>query len=77
MEKDLNSLRQMMTKIAVETALNVELDEYLRDVKHQEFNQISRRNGFTRKILTTEGGRFEVDIPRDRDSRFQPQLIEW
>lgn len=66
-----------MTKIAVETALNVELDEYLRDVKHQEFNQISCRNGFARKILTTEDGRFEVDIPRDRDSRFQPQLIKW
>lgn len=35
-EKDLNSLSQLMTKIAVETALNIELDEYLGYEEHQE-----------------------------------------
>ena len=34
-EKDLNSFSQLMTKIAVETALNIELDEYLGYEEHQ------------------------------------------
>ncbi len=35
-ESDLNDFRQMLTKVTVETALNVELDEHLGYDKHQE-----------------------------------------
>ena len=66
----------MMTKIAIETALNVDLDEHLGYEKHQESSHSSSRNGFTSKMLKTEEGQFEVDIPRDRDSRFTPQLVK-
>ena len=75
-EKDLNSFSQLMTKIAVETALNVELDDHLGYEKHQESSHSNSRNGFTAKTLKTEEGQFEVDIPCDRDSRFTPQLIK-
>jgi len=75
-EKDLNSFSQLMTKIAVETALNVELDDHLGYEKHQESSHSNSRNGFTTKTLKTEEGQFEVDIPRDRDSSFTPQLVK-
>lgn len=75
-EKDLNDFSQMMTKIAVETALNVELDDHLGYEKHQESSHSNSRNGFTTKTLRTEEGQFEVDIPRDRDSSFTPQLVK-
>jgi len=75
-EKDLNSFSQLMTKIAVETALNVELDDHLGYDKHQESSHNNSRNGFTTKTLKTEEGQFEVDIPRDRDSSFTPQLVK-
>jgi len=65
-----------MTKIAVETALNVELDEHLGYEKHQESSVSNSRNGFTTKTLKTEEGQFEVEIPRDRDSSFTPQLVK-
>ena len=75
-EEDLNSFSQMMTKIAVETALNVELNEHLGYEKHQESRHTNSRNGFTKKTLKTEEGQFEIDIPRDRDSSFTPQLVK-
>ena len=75
-EKDLNSFSQMLTKVTVEAALNVELDEHLGYDKHQESATDNYRNGFSSKTLKTEDGQFEVDIPRDRHSEFEPQLIK-
>jgi len=75
-EKDLNSFSQLMTKIAVETALHVELDDHLGYEKHQESSHSNSRNGFTTKTLKTEEGQFEIDIPRDSDSSFTPQLVK-
>lgn len=74
-EKDLNVFSQMLTKITVEAALNAELDEHLGYSKYQQSEGENSRNGFSRKTLKTEDGQFEVAIPRDRDSSFEPQLV--
>ena len=50
-EADLNEFRQMLTKITVETALNVELDDHLGFVKHEQSETDNNRNGFTSKTL--------------------------
>ena len=55
-EKDLNSFSQMLTKVTVEAALNVELDEHLGYDKHQESATDNYRNGFSSKTLKTEDG---------------------
>ena len=75
-EKDLNAFSQMLTKITVETALNAELDEHLGYDRHQTSIGSNARNGFSSKTLKTEDGEFEIDVPRDRDSSFEPQLIK-
>lgn len=75
-EKDLNAFSQMLTKITVETALNAELDDHLGYDKHQDSPTENSRNGFSSKKLITEDGSFDVDIPRDRDSSFEPQLVK-
>ncbi len=74
-EKDLNAFNQMLTKITIEAALNAELDEHLGYDKYQQSDTENSRNGFSRKTLKTEDGQFEVTIPRDRDSSFEPQLV--
>jgi putative transposase len=74
-EKDLNAFSQMLTKITVEAALNAELDEHLGYGKYQQSEGENSRNGFSSKTLKTEDGQFEVAIPRDRNSSFEPQLI--
>ena len=65
-EADLNEFRQMLTKITVETALNVELDDHLGFSKYERSETDNNRNGFTSKTLQTEDGQFELNTPRDR-----------
>ena len=75
-QKDLNSFSQMLTKITVEAALNAELEEHLGYEKHQQSSGGNSRNGLSSKRLQTEEGQFDVDIPRDRNSDFEPQLVK-
>ena len=75
-EADLNEFRQMLTKITVETALNVELDDHLGFARHEPSETDNNRNGFTSKTLQTEDGQFELNTPRDRVGSFEPQLVK-
>lgn len=74
--EDLNEFQQMLTRITVEAALNIELDEHLGFERESVSALQNSRNGYTRKTLQTEAGQFEVDTPRDRAGRFEPQLVK-
>ena len=37
-------------------------------------NTDNRRNGYTHKTLKTTMGDVEIEVPRDRDGSFDPQL---
>ena len=75
-EKDLSDFTQMLTKVAVEAALNGELDAHLGYEKHQKSPTTNSRNGHTTKTLKTEDGEFQLNTPRDREGSFEPQLVK-
>ncbi len=75
-EKDLSDFSRMLKKITVEAALNAELDDHLGYDKHQPSENGNSRNGYSSKTVISEDGRFEVDVPRDRDGSFQPQIVK-
>ncbi len=75
-EKDLNNFSQMLTKVAVEAALNAELEEHLGYEKNAKSSNTNSRNGKTSKTVRTESGQFELETPRDRDGSFEPQLVQ-
>ena len=75
-EEDLNVFRQMLTKITVEAALNVELEDHLGFGKGEQSEAGNNRNGYTSKTLQTEDGQFELDTPRDRAGSFEPKLVK-
>jgi len=75
-EADLNEFRQMLTKITVETALNVELDDHLGFERHEQSESSNNRNGFSSKTLQTEDGQLTLGTPRDRAGSFEPQLVK-
>lgn len=70
-------LVQELTKRLAETALDAELAAYLGYEKHarEGRNKQNSRNGHTAKRVKTGTGELEVEIPRDRDGTFEPQLI--
>jgi len=63
----LDSLKKALT----ERALNAEMDHHL--ASGEDAGNI--RNGYGRKTVTTETGKLEIDVPRDRQATFDPQLI--
>lgn len=75
-EHDLSDFKKMLTKLSLEAALEGELNEHLGYRKHERTETGNSRNGISRKTLQTEEGVLEIDVPRDRDSSFAPQLVK-
>lgn len=67
---DADGLLDDLKKALAERALNAEMDHHL--ASDEAGNS---RNGYGRKTVTTGTGKLELDIPRDRQATFDPQLI--
>ena len=67
-----------LTKQVLETGLEVEMEEHLGYEKHSAAgrNGENSRNGTRSKTVITEIGPIEVDVPRDRDGSFEPQMVK-
>ena len=61
-----------MLKDFLEAALEAEIDAHLDDENRHHGN---RKNGYSKKLLKTSEGSFELATPRDRDSDFEPQTV--
>lgn len=70
-------LLQHLTKVVVEAALDGEMDDHLGYAKHDPADRDggNSRNGKRGKSLLTEAGPVDIEVPRDRDASFQPQLV--
>ena len=74
--EDLNQLSAMFKKLMIETALNTELTEHLGYEKHQPKKTNNHRNGSSPKVVLTPDGLLNLEIPRDREGLFEPQIIK-
>jgi len=72
-----NGLLKQLTKLLVEKALEAEMNTHLGHDKNQPIQNTTgnARNGKSRKTLTGEFGQLPIEIPRDRQGSFEPQLI--
>ncbi len=69
-------LLKQLTRQVLETALNQELTEHLGHEKHGQPVAGNVRNGTRAKTVLTEStGQVQVDVPRDRDGTFEPQIV--
>ncbi|MDN2481417.1 IS256 family transposase [Vibrio agarivorans] len=74
-ESDLDDFRKMLTKVTVETALNAELDDHLGYEKHANKLSSNTRNGYSAKTIITDDGEVPIEVPRDRETSFEPKLV--
>lgn len=72
----MNGLKDMF-KDVLQEALEAEMDETLGYGKYdaEEKNIDNSRNGYSKKTVKTELGPVEINIPRDRNGDFQPQIV--
>ncbi len=77
-EDDLNSVMRQLSKGLLERILETEMTEHLgHEVGGEVINPEGNiRNGKSKKTLKGELGQLELDIPRDRQASFEPQLIK-
>ena len=69
-------LLKQLTKTVLEAALNEELTEHLGHEHRAAATSGNVRNGTrTKTVLTESSGHVEIDVPRDRDGSFEPQIV--
>ena len=76
-----NGLVQRLVKDVLENILEAEMDEHLGRDKYQRQSNIETgernyRNGYSQKNLRSSFGDVDLDIPRDRKSEFEPQIVK-
>nr|WP_020109886.1 IS256 family transposase [Nocardia sp. 348MFTsu5.1] len=73
-----NGLLNQLTKNVLETALDAEMTEHLGYDKHDPVGRGSgnSRNGMRSKTVLTEIGPVDIEVPRDTNSSFDPQIVK-
>ena len=71
-------LLAQLTKLVLESSLQGELDAHLGYGKHDPAGRDggNSRNGTRAKTVLTKAGPVEIEVPRDREGSFEPQLVK-
>ncbi|MEA2001709.1 MAG: transposase, partial [Actinomycetota bacterium] len=72
-----DGLLSQVSKAVLERILNEELTDHLGYGKHDPAGRGSgnSRNGTSAKVLLTDAGALDLDVPRDRNGDFEPQIV--
>jgi len=72
-----NGILKQFTKALLERAMQVEMSEHLGYEKHDAAgdNSGNSRNGSSGKTLKGDFGELPIEVPRDRNSEFEPKII--
>src|ERR1700694_1563486 len=72
-----NGLLKQLTKALLERAMNAELTQQLGYEKHDPkgYHSGNSRNGTSSKTVKGDCGEIEIEVPRDRNASFEPQIV--
>ena len=72
-----NGLVKEFIKRVLQTALDAEMEQQLGYEKHKKASKTSSnsRNGYSKKTVKGDFGAVDVEIPRDREAAFDPQIV--
>lgn len=75
---DVNSMMREMMSVILEGALDGELEDELGYSKYDYKNKDidNSRNGYSKKTMHTSYGDMDLDVPRDRNGSYEPQVIK-
>lgn len=78
-EEDLFGPDGVFTKLkgaVMERLLEAEMTEHLGHERQGRRKGSNSRNGYSRKTVQTDSGPVEIQVPRDRQGTFEPQLVK-
>ena len=73
-----NGLMQRLFGNIIQQFLEAEMEEHLGREKYDRIDSDSRnyRNGYSQKTIKSSFGESKVEIPRDRNGEFEPQIVK-
>ena len=78
--KDISNVFNELRGKVIQRLLDAEMDEFLGYGKssHENKSSANRRNGYTSKSkkVKTDYGEITICPPRDRDGKFEPQIVK-
>lgn len=60
----------------IQEMLESEMNEHLGYEKYERSENTNSRNGYKTKRVRSGMGEYEIDVPQDRDSSFEPQIVK-
>jgi len=72
---ELESFLSQLHKRGIEKMLEAELDVHLGYDKHSKSDNTNARNGYSTKSIKSDYGETIINVPRDRDSSFEPIVV--
>ena len=77
-EKDLADPLGQFMKMTIQKALDTEMENHLGYEKYSppERNKKNSRNGYSSKTIKGDYRELEIEVPRDRESEFEPQIVK-
>lgn len=60
----------------IKSMMEAEMDEHLGYQKNERSDNPNYRNGTKRKTVRSNYGEFQIDVPQDRDSSFEPKVVK-
>jgi len=76
--EDIQEKLKSLFKDTLQEIFEAEMDEHLGYSKHDPAgnNSGNSRNGYSKKKIKTRYGKTEIEVPRDRNAEFEPQVIK-
>ena len=60
----------------IKSMMEAEMDDHLGYEKSQRSDNDDYRNGYKRKQVNSRYGSMEIEVPQDRKSTFEPQVVK-
>ena len=73
--KDIQEALKDLLGGTIQSMLESEMDEHLGYSSYERSDNENSRNGKKTKKLRSHSGEFEIEVPQDRDSSFEPVLV--
>lgn len=82
MTHDINSAEDIQEALkdllggTIKEMMEAEMDEHLGYEKSERSSNDDSRNGYKKKTVNSSYGSFSIDVPQDRKSTFEPQVVK-
>jgi len=70
-----------LVKQTLQEAYEAEIEEFIgyprrKPPKGEDFKSSNTRNGYGKKSVKSDSGEVELEVPRDRNSEFEPRIVK-